>query len=299
MARSERPAPLPNALIVGAQKSGTTTLHRVLETHPEIFFPARPQEIHFFDLAANYARGLDWYRAHFAAWAGQPVVAQTSPLYLYAPEAPARIAAACPAARLLVLLRNPIDRAYSHYWHQVRYGFETLSFEAALAAEPARLATGRGAANEANRRHFSYLDRGRYTAQLARYRQHFPTERLLVLLYDELVADLPALSARAAAHLGVDPGGLGMPARGDEARHNAAMRPRWPAVQRWVRPWRWRVPALAWAVDRLNLVAARYPPMDPATRRALAAELADEADGLRELYGLDVAHWFVAAEARP
>jgi hypothetical protein len=284
--------PLPNAILGGAQKCGTTTLHRLLERHPRIFFPPRPQEIHFFDFEASYRRGLDWYRGLFAGWRGEPVVAQTSPLYLYEPKVPARLAAAVPEAKLVFLLRNPIDRAYSHYWHEVRYGWESLPFEAALDAEPGRLRGG----DEA-RRHASYLDRGRYGVQLARFLEHFPREQLLVLRYDALARDAPATAQQVAAFLGVsdqawDTGGAA------DARHNEARLPRLRAPQRWVRRLRYRLPALAWLVDRLNLRAARYPPMALATRERLRQELEGETLALERSFGLDVSDWFVPKEGR-
>ncbi|HEX4954128.1 MAG TPA: sulfotransferase [Thermoanaerobaculia bacterium] len=277
---------LPNLIVGGAQKSGTTTLHRLLESHPGVFFPARPQEIHFFDLDDRYARGLDWYAGHFTAWAGQPVIAQTSPLYLYEPAAAGRIAAALPAVRLIFVLRHPIERAASHYWHEVRYGWEPLSFEEALEREPLRLQGGQEA-----RRHYSYLDRGRYAAQLRRYFDLFPAEQILVLTYDQLVADLPALGRRCAEFLGLAVEGWALPAREDSFRHNRAQRPRFRILQRWVRPVRSALPALAWLVDRMNLVPARYPPVAPETRARLAELFAPEIEDLARLTGLDLAAW--------
>lgn len=277
--------PLPNTFLGGAQKCGTTTLHRLLERHPQVFFPARPQEIHFFDLERNFARGPGWYRRHFEAWAGEPVVAQTSPLYLYEPKVAARAQALVPEARWVFLLRHPVDRAYSHYWHEVRYGWESLPFEQALAAERQRLEAGEDA-----RRHCSYLDRGRYGSQLARFVERFGRERLLVATYDELTANPVALARRVASFLGLDPEAL-RPEPVAAKNHNPAMLPRFPVVQRLLRPWR-GVPGLARIVDGLNLVEARYPPMAIATRAALLAELAGEAAALRELVGLEVGHWF-------
>jgi hypothetical protein len=276
---------LPNAILGGAQKSGTTTLHRLLETHPRIYFPPRPQEIHFFDLERNFARGLGWYRRHFDGRADEPVVAQTSPLYLYEPKAAARIASALPEARMIFLLRNPIDRAHSHYWHEVRYGWEGLSFEDALAAEPERLKRG-----EEARRHYSYLDRGRYGRQLARYLEVMPRERVLVVLYDDLARDPAAVARRAVAFLG-ESEEWDLPADAAAERHNPAMLPRSRGVQRALRPLR-GVPGLARLVDGLNLRRGRYPAMAPATRERLCLELAGEAGELSRLVGLEVAHWF-------
>ncbi len=277
---------LPNLIVGGAQKSGTTTLHRLLESHPGVFFPARPQEIHFFDLDDRYARGLDWYAGHFTAWRGEPVIAQTSPLYLYEPAVAGRIAAALPAARLIFVLRRPIDRAASHYWHEVRYGWEPLSFEEALEREPERLRGGQEA-----RRHYSYLDRGRYASQLRRYLDLFPAEQILVLTYDQLVADLPGLGRRCADFLALPVAGWTLPAGDEPFRHNRAQVPRFRALQRWVRPARASLPALAWLVDRVNLVPGRYPPIASATRARLAEVFAHEIEDLARLTSLDLSAW--------
>lgn len=284
--------PLPNALLGGAQKCGTTTLHRLLERHPGVFLPPRPQEIHFFDIERNFARGLGWYQRHFATWSDQPVVAQTSPLYLYEPKVPERVAAVAPEARWIFLLRNPVDRAYSHYWHEVRYGWEKLSFEEALQAEPQRLGGG-----EVARRHFSYLDRGRYASQLTRFVERFGRERVWVGSYDELTRDPAALVARVVSFLGLAPR-AGDSSSFIERNHNPAMLPRFPRIQRWLRPWR-GVPGLARLVDGLNLVEARYPAMREETRARLLQEMAGEAESLHRLVGLEVGHWFEANGGGP
>jgi hypothetical protein len=280
---------LPDAILGGAQKSGTTALHRLLEAHPQIFVPARPQEIHYFDLEENYRRGQPWLSAFFAARGAEPVAFQTSPLYLYEPAAPGRIAAALPEARLLFILRNPVDRAYSHYWHEVRYGWEPLPFEAALAREPERLAGGFEA-----RRHFSYLDRGRYATQLRRYFDHFPPERILVLQSEDLERRPEWVARRAAAFLGVDPEAWERARPAARSRVNRAMIPRLPALQRLTRPLRPRWPRLAYLVDLVNLSPAPYPPLPQAIRRRLTLELAPEIEATARLAGLELSAWLEA-----
>jgi hypothetical protein len=141
---------LPNTFIAGVQKCGTTALHHILTQHPDIFIPRAPQEIHFFDVDENFRKGIEWYESLFREWNGQRIIAQTSPLYLFEPVVPSRIHAAIPDARFIVILRNPVDRAYSHYWHEVKHGAEALSFEAALDKESERIREG-----FEGRRHFS------------------------------------------------------------------------------------------------------------------------------------------------
>ena len=91
---------IPNLFIGGAQKSGTTSLHYLLKTHPDIFIPETPQEIHFFDIDQNYTRGLDWYARFFSLWQNEPIIAQTSPLYLFEPTVPIRIKEVAPPGKI-------------------------------------------------------------------------------------------------------------------------------------------------------------------------------------------------------
>ncbi|HYF40703.1 MAG TPA: sulfotransferase domain-containing protein, partial [Gemmatimonadales bacterium] len=130
---------LPSVLLIGAQKAGTTSLFNYMAEHPAVLPPSN-KEIHYFDL--NPTRGLTWYRSHFPynhQLRDGSVTVDASPYYLAHPGVPQRAAQLLPGARLLVLLRNPVDRAYSHYQHEVRGGREPLSFEEAIAREPERL----------------------------------------------------------------------------------------------------------------------------------------------------------------
>lgn len=192
---------LPDFLIIGAQRAGTTYLYNNLAAHPCVA-PALTKEVHFFDVW--FARGLGWYRSFFPlraqrlAWRarGLPLLAgEASPYYLFHPHATRRAAATLPRARLIALLRNPVDRAYSHYHHSRRRGFETLPFAEAIAQEGARLAgqTTRLLADERavsnSHQNWSYQARGVYADQLARWLEHFPREQLLVLQSEQLYAD--------------------------------------------------------------------------------------------------------------
>jgi hypothetical protein len=186
---------LPDYLIIGAQRAGTTSLHRYLVQHPGVRTMLRTKGVHFFD--TNYGRGLAWYASRFPtrlyAWTvarrhGVTLrTGEASPYYLFHPHVPARVAEHLPRVKLIALLRDPVQRAYSHYQHEVARGFETLSFEEAIEAEPARLTgeTKRLAAeplyNSFAHQHHSYLARGRYHEQLAAWRARFPDEQLLVL----------------------------------------------------------------------------------------------------------------------
>jgi hypothetical protein len=189
---------LPDFIIVGAQKAGTTSLYRYLVSHPEIFGP-RKKEINYFD--SNYHLGQTWYRSHFPLVATrklarrcgfQVIAGEASPEYASHPSVPERVSSVVPAARLIFLLRNPVDRAFSHYHHAIRHGWEQLSFKEAIAREGERLAgehermrNDENYWSEAERR-YSYLSRGLYYEQLLSWLRFFPRDQLLVLLSENL-----------------------------------------------------------------------------------------------------------------
>jgi Sulfotransferase domain len=206
---------LPDYLILGAQRAGTTSLHRYLIQHPAVRSLLWTKEVHFFD--TNYSKGMAWYASHFptraSGWllrrrsGAHLVTGEASPYYLFHPLVPGRVAAHLPEVKLIALLRDPVQRAYSHYQHERSRGFETLGFDEAVAREPQRLA---GEAERLladpgyvsfNHQHYSYLARGLYADQLAAWRAHFPTDRLLVLGSERFFADPAAALARVLAFL--------------------------------------------------------------------------------------------------
>jgi hypothetical protein len=202
--------PLPDFLILGAQKAGTTALYAYLRWHPEITGPSF-KEVSFFD--RHYKRGERWYRAHMPV-RRSGIVGEASPSYLFHPLAPERVAQLLPDARLIALLRNPVDRAFSHYQHEVALGREQLSFQEAIARESERM-DGELERMLARPAYFSYawwnytyLARGRYVEQLERWLAAFPPDQLLVLLTDELAEDTAGTYRRALDFLGVDEVGL-------------------------------------------------------------------------------------------
>ena len=178
---------LPAFLIIGAQKCGTSSLFDCLQQHPAVAAPL-VKELHFFDLA--FHRGERWYRAHFPRRSELPPNGQTfeaSPYYLFHPAVPGRAKALLPDCRLIAMLRDPVERAYSHYWHEVNRGFEKLPIEQALDQEEERLSgtesslTASTSARSHAHQHFSYLARGRYLEQLEAWQRHFPKEQMLIL----------------------------------------------------------------------------------------------------------------------
>ena len=199
--------PLPDFLIVGAQKAGTTALYAYLRWHPHIAGPSF-KEVSFFD--RHYARGERWYRAHMPT-RREAIVGEASPSYLFHPLAPERVANLIPDARLIVLLRNPVDRAFSHYQHEVALGRDPLSFEEAVVQEDERM-DGEVERMLREPSYFShawwnhtYLARGRYAEQLERWFAVFPRTQVLVLLTDDLAGDPRGSHRRVLEFLGVEP----------------------------------------------------------------------------------------------
>lgn len=176
---------LPQFLIIGTQKGGTTSLYSYLTQHPNIK-AAVIKEVHFFDEQFHF--GADWYKTHFHDnLADGDITGEASPYYLFHPQVPGRVKRTIPDAKFIVLLRNPIDRAYSHYQMMVRRGLEHLPFGEAVKAEQARVhdeyaRMERDAEyNSVSCAHFSYLKRGLYSEQLERWFGMFPREQFLIM----------------------------------------------------------------------------------------------------------------------
>lgn len=197
-------ASLPDFLIIGANRSGTSLLWHLLNRHPDIRVasPLVP-EAKFFARAALYAKGLDWYRQSWFPARTHPCEGEKSTAYMDEPAAAARIAADLPQVKLIALLREPGLRAWSNWKLSCRTGLETLDFASAIAAEAERTAALSG--DMAEIRPFSYLARSRYADILQHYRVHFPPERVFVGRYEDLIAEPGAFLARVHEFLGVAP----------------------------------------------------------------------------------------------
>jgi len=206
---------LPNFLIIGAAKAGTNALYHYLRQHPQVYMsPWKEPKFFAFeseaDLGFRAANGKDapvnasvildqgeYERLFDDARDGELARGEASTHYLYVEKSPGRIKTLIPDARLIAVLRNPVDRAFSSYQHLVRDDLEPLDFGAALDAEPQRIAE-----------HYAYLyrytDMGFYSQQLDRYEKTFSENQLCVLLYDDLRSDPEGTCRQIFSFLGVD-----------------------------------------------------------------------------------------------
>lgn len=266
---------LPTFLIIGAQRAGTTSLAAYVGRHPDVKGPrsADPslywvKELHFFD--ENYWRGTDWYRAFFPLIARERTArlrnrnlacGEATPYYLFHPAVPERVAATIPEVRLIALLRNPVERAYSHYQHARKLGMEKLSFEEAVEAEPQRLSgldeelrKIRPERKKDGRRtyhhhlHRAYVSRSLYADQLERWFTYFSREQFLVLRSEDFLARPDEAFAQVFSFLGVRP---------------------------------WKVPGY----EARNV--GSYAPIDPEFRARLEDRFAEPNARLAELLGRD------------
>ena len=204
----------PDFLVVGAQRAGTTTLYRLLSGHPGVVRPAAWKGIGYFDL--GYARGLRWYVAHFPLrWRAKDgagrrqLTFESSGYYLFHPLAAERISRDLPDVRVVVAVRDPVQRAYSAYKHERARGYEDEDFEKALALEEERLAgeEARFAADPLHRsfehRHHAYLGRSQYSEQIQRYVDALGADRVYVFDADRFFVEPDAEFAALQEWLGL------------------------------------------------------------------------------------------------
>ena len=189
---------VPHFLIIGAQRCGTSSLYENIIQHPNVI-SASTKEVHFFDI--KYAKGFSWYETNFKEYEEKKskdeffITGEATPYYLFHPLVPQRIAKVLPKVKLIVLLRNPVNRAYSHYNHEVRLNAEKLSFEDAIKAEEERLSgeEKKMLENENyysfNHQHFSYLKRGIYVDQIKKWHKFFDREQFLIINSEEFFSE--------------------------------------------------------------------------------------------------------------
>jgi Sulfotransferase family len=281
---TERAALGPNLFVVGAAKAGTTSLWRYLDAHPDVFM-SRVKEPHFF---SRFGRGVEVvkdpadYARLFADGEGRRYRGEASPSYLPDPETPDRLRDACPEARILVSLRDPVERAYANYWTYVGLGLERRSFPDAVREELAASEVDFAATPP------PFVRRGFYAEQLERYRAAFGAAAVLVLFLDELAADVRGTMRRVFERLDLDP----EPAESiDPVAHFPFHAPRNGAAAAALRvPGARRIGDAVLSGRMRSFVERaifRYekPPLDPETRALLRRVYAPHDRRLEELLG--------------
>jgi hypothetical protein len=280
-ARSESGA-LPNLIVIGSQKCGTSGLHHYLGLHPEISMSV-PKELDFFVAERNHPQGLGWYRGHFDAQA--TVRGESSPNYTAFPQhvgVPERMHSIVPEARLVYMVRDPIDRIAAHWVHNFAKRREKGDLSATLM-----------------HRNTSYLARSHYYTQLRQFLRLYPAEQILVVEQEGLRNRRLETLRRVFEFVGVDPG-FSHPSFSDE-RHRTARKTRATGLAmpfERIRPTdRGRlVPGTAWRVVD-NLFPFRRTIKLPDVREALSPEalrsLREDAERLRELTGREFATWSI------
>ncbi len=294
---------VPNTIIGGVMKCGTTTLHGFFMEHPDAL-ASKPKEPHFFDREMNYRKGLDFYRPCFTGYTGQRAIVESTPFYIFFPEVCERIRRTLPEVRLIFIFRNPVDRAYSHFWQCYRNGWPWDDFIKAIEAPENRF----------------LLSMGRYGALIERYLKVFPREQLLLLLTDELKNNKADVRRRCYEHAGIDPDFR--PAQSSKKMRNVSTMPVSRSLQKLAymclldgmkAEERYiydadglivseRIPQKVDPLQKLkyrayrfirrnNVKQAPYPPLDRAARARVMELLRDDIERFAELTGLDVSAW--------
>lgn len=294
---------LPNFLIIGAAKSGTTALYHYLRQHPQVYMSPQ-KETNFFAFEGQKARfngpgdedtsnavitTLDAYEEQFADVSDEVAVGEASPWYLYSERAAENIHRRVPDAKLIAVLRNPVDRAFSSYLHVVRHDRENLSFEEGLLAEEERIARGWELV-------WHYRRAGLYAEQIERFLRLFDREQMRFYLYDDLKKDSDAFLVQVYEFLGVDPSFVA----DTSLRPNATGVPKNRLVQRLMfQPNPLKTVARAVLPDqirydlsqRLGQLSVVKPTLGDDTRRKLLREFKDDILALQDVTGLDLSVW--------
>ena len=295
---------LPNLFLLGAAKCGTTTLHAYLDDLPDVCM-SRPKEPFFFE--AEFERGLGFYRErYFAHWRGEPVIGDARHRNLYLPYVPERIHAVNPRAKLLVLVRNPIERAFSHWYHYHWQHRDPLGFWEAIQADWKRIQAGlrydtpeeiaeharhlgpdeRG--NTGYGIYRTYLDSGYYYQQIKRYLALYPAENLRVILFEDLVSHPQDIVSELVEFLAMDPATNRF---SKERWENPANLPLW--LKRLVERARLRE-RIAFPIRKAFRNARnlwRRQQIDARTRRWLRDHYRDHNRALEEFLQRDLASW--------
>jgi len=274
---------LPNFIGIGAPRCGSTWLHGLLQSHPDIYMPGRRKELYFFN--KHYERGLDWYETFFPGGEdgrGWRAVGEITPVYMYDPVVPGRLGQFESVDRLVAILRHPVDRAKSHYRQAKMLGQTELGFRDFITDNPMRIRLGN------------------YSEFILPFLDHFDRSQILILIFEDSVAEVEKTKKTLAAFLGVDASRF--PDQAGLARSNAGVAPAHGRVYRAAHgvASQLRSYDLDWVVNlghKLGLkrsmvgTGRRSVPLSPEDSDWLTEHYTPEFDALESRLGVDVSTW--------
>jgi len=277
----------PNFIGIGAAKCGTTWMHNLLQQHPEIYMPTKRKEIDFFNMDSNYTKGLDWYESFFPDdFIADRYIAigEFTPRYLNKLDAPQRIAQISSIQKLIVMLRNPVERAYSQYCHTIRNGY-SKSFEDYLEERP------------------YVIDHGKYAEKLEPFLEVFSPDQFCYFVFEESINNVEATQQKIAEFLDVSP--TGFPRQIEITKTNKSYVPKY----KWLNQIAHNVNQqlldknLDWIVhlseslnirkllQQYNNVRQPIPPVSEKIRLSLNETFANDIDKLEKLLDINLDIW--------
>jgi tetratricopeptide (TPR) repeat protein len=273
---------LPNFLGIGAARSGTSWLDRVLRSHPDLYLPERRKEIDFFH--KYYDRGIDWYQEFFPSCANASQyrnIGEISPDYFYYEGVPERIKEYLPNCRFILILRNPADRAYSHYGFLIRELNEQRTFQDFFEQEP------------------EVFYRGLYYQQLQLFLQHFSLDNFLILIYEHTMSNPEQALRKLANFLNIDPNKFDKTTINQKVNASSLVRfPRTRLLARSLRnslrqkdlDWLWNA-AKASGIARIFEKPGNISPIDSDVKASIISKYQSDITALEELIGIDISIW--------
>lgn len=296
----------PNFIIIGAAKSGTTTLYKYLCRHPQVYM-SQPKEPDFFSLDSNYARGIDWYQSLFTSAQSSQVCGEASTTYSRLQQYPKtveRLVDFLPNAKLIYIMRHPVDRAYSFYTYRFKGSQQNPEF---LAARN-ELVTAK-TFEQAIENNSDLIDSSDYLYQINKYLEYYPRESFLFLLMEDLIRQPQEEVKKICNFIGVDPTINLMP-EGQIVANRASDRPEWYVRQQLTsglksipgaRLVKSLLPKAVKDTAYQTIKSFRYkqwksqqympPPMRPETRQSLLEQFQEPNQKLAEFLGRDLSHW--------
>lgn len=268
---------LPDFIVIGAERSGTTTLSRFLRAHPGVFM-AQEKEVHFFDTDDKFDLGVDWYKSRFDAADPDQIVGEATPAYMAVTRAVERMANVVPDARLIALLRHPAERAYSVYWFARAWGAEQR--------EPAEALGEAMRDPHSSERTLNYV--GSYLDQLERVLHFYPPSSLMTLLFDDFVVDPSAAAKSVCEFIGADPS---LVPNGIGSFRNEPRRILIPKVHEFGERVKARHFGVGDRILRMNSRKVKYPPLSGPLRSDLLEYFRPHNDALSQWLNRDLSHW--------